>query len=251
MTNRSLVLKNLIIVPALVRLVAKEVHCRVFDAAGLFSLVLEMLQAVGLVPSRGEDIKGDLSSDRVSSMSKCQLSLTITHFHCKNQGRDSRQPSIRKLLLEHGNKFFSNLVLLVVSFILIPLLHTRIPPHRTNINHPIPKLHKRAPLKRDLQIRNIMQNKPNQLLILFLPNPLNEAMGGERDAHFVGCEPVLGEAEVEHGRYGSGGSAELLLLLGEVGAADEADGYFLAEVVEELEHFGGYGLSYVSCDLFN
>lgn len=61
-------------------------------------------------------------------------------------------------------------------------------------------------------------------------------------AELVGCQAVLGEAEVEERGYVDGRGAELFLLLDEVGAADEADGAFLTEGGEEGEHFGGDGL---------
>lgn len=128
-----------------------------------------------------------------------------------------------------------------------PLLITRIPPHRTNINHPIPELHKRAPLHRQLQIRDIMQDELDQLLVLLLADPRDEGLRREFLAQLVGREAVLREAEVEHGCDGDVGAegAELLLLFGEVGAADEADGAFLAEGGEEGEDFGGYVLGVV------
>lgn len=63
--NRARVLVNLIVVAALVRLVAKEVDGAVLDAADLL-LGFHVLQAVRLVPARGEDVEGDLAADGVS-----------------------------------------------------------------------------------------------------------------------------------------------------------------------------------------
>lgn len=57
------VLVNLVVVAALEGLVAKEVDGGVLDAVGLLGLVLEVLQAVGLVPAGGEDVEGDLAAD--------------------------------------------------------------------------------------------------------------------------------------------------------------------------------------------
>lgn len=65
MSYRAWILKDLIIVAALVCLVAKEVNLRVLDARDIF-LVGQVLQAVGLVPAGGEDVEGDLSADGVS-----------------------------------------------------------------------------------------------------------------------------------------------------------------------------------------
>jgi hypothetical protein len=61
--NGPLVLVNLIVVAADGRLVAKEVDGGVVDAVGLLGLVLEVREAVGLVPAVREDVKGDLATD--------------------------------------------------------------------------------------------------------------------------------------------------------------------------------------------
>lgn len=55
---------DLIVVSSLVSLVTKEVNCGVFNTARLLGLVLEMLQAVGLVPPGREHIEGYLAADR-------------------------------------------------------------------------------------------------------------------------------------------------------------------------------------------
>lgn len=84
-----------------------------------------------------------------------------------------------------------------------------------------------------------MQDKVGQLLVLVLADPLDEAVGGQRLAQLVRGQAVLGEAVVKEGGDGhAGGLAELLFLLDEVGAADEADGALLAESLEEVEDFG-------------
>lgn len=58
-----LVVVDLPVVAALHGLVAEEVDRGVLDAAGPLGLVLEVLQAVRLVPARGEDVEGDLAAD--------------------------------------------------------------------------------------------------------------------------------------------------------------------------------------------
>lgn len=80
----------------------------------------------------------------------------------------SRQTQMPKLLPQHTDELLADLVFQIMNLILIPLLRTRIPPNRTNINHSIPKLHKRAPLDRDIQIRDIMQYKIHQFFVLGL-----------------------------------------------------------------------------------
>lgn len=59
------VLEDLVVVAALVGLVAEEVDGAVLDAADLL-LGFDVLQAVGLVPASGEDVKGDLAADGVT-----------------------------------------------------------------------------------------------------------------------------------------------------------------------------------------
>src|SRR5450432_244525 len=155
---------------------------------------------------------------------------------------DSRQSQIRKFLLELLNKLLPYLMHLIKRLILIPLLNASIPAHGRHINHAIPKLDKRAPLDRQLEIRNIMQHEFDQGLILLLADPFDKRVRGERHAHLVGRQAILGKAKVEERRDGDGRRADLFLLLCEVGAADEADGYFVAQGGEEGQHGGRDGL---------
>jgi len=60
--HRPSILINLIIVAAFVRLVSKEMNSRVVNPTD-FLLCFEMLQAVCLVPSGGEDVEGDLTTN--------------------------------------------------------------------------------------------------------------------------------------------------------------------------------------------
>ena len=161
--------------------------------------------------------------------------------------RYSRQTQVRKLLLQCLNERLPNLVLQIILLILIPLLHRGITTNGRDIDHAIPELHERPSLDRDVEVRDIVEHEPNQLLVAVFSNPLDEAVACQWDTHAVGCEAVLGEAEVKHCGDGDGLRAELFLLFCQVGAADEADGYFVAELGEELEHFGGSGLGDVRC----
>jgi len=47
-------------------LVAEEVNGGIVDASWQVLLVLDVVEAVRLVPALGEDVEGDLASDRVS-----------------------------------------------------------------------------------------------------------------------------------------------------------------------------------------
>ncbi len=74
MSNRLLVLVDLVIVSSLVGLVTKEVYGGVLLAAVGAGLVLEMLEAIGLIPTRWEDVEGDLASDGVAVLvSRCSV----------------------------------------------------------------------------------------------------------------------------------------------------------------------------------
>lgn len=63
MTDGAGVGVDFVVVAALEGLVAEKVDGLVGDAVGLLGLVLEVLQAVGLVPAGGEDIEGDLATN--------------------------------------------------------------------------------------------------------------------------------------------------------------------------------------------
>lgn len=82
-TNGAGVDVDLVVIAALAGLVAEEVDVGVFDAAGLLGLVLKVLQAVRLVPTRREDVEGDLATDREASLiwqvSLCYF-LPFLHF---------------------------------------------------------------------------------------------------------------------------------------------------------------------------
>ena len=65
MSNGARVFVDLIIISSDESLVAEEVDGLVFDTRdALFSL--DVLQAVGLIPTSGEDIERDLTTDRVA-----------------------------------------------------------------------------------------------------------------------------------------------------------------------------------------
>ena len=69
MPCRPLILIDFIVVPALVRVVAKEVDRRVLDTADVL-FFFEMMQAISLVPSGGEGVEGDLAADGIAVMMK-------------------------------------------------------------------------------------------------------------------------------------------------------------------------------------
>lgn len=256
MPDGARVLVDLVVVAALIRLVAKEVDSGILDPAGEVLLVFHVLETVCLVPAAGEEVKGDLTADGVAIIHKQEsrqlvpfrgvrarlpLGKTVEDGEWKKQKekKNSRQTKIREFLLDSSDKRLPYAVLQVILLVLVPLGHRRIPANRTDIDHTIPELDKRASLLRQVQVGNVVQDEFGQLFVFLLADPGDEAVRGEGHAHAVGRQTVLGEAKVEEGGYGDGGGAELFLLLDEVGAADEADGDFVAESGEELEHFGG------------
>lgn len=156
--------------------------------------------------------------------------------------RDVREAKVRELGLNSLHELLADLVLEIEFLVVVALLHSSIPSNGAHVDHAIPELHEGTSLDRNVQIRNIVQDETNKLLVVFFANVLDEAVAREGHSHADGGQAVLGEAVVEEGCDGDAGSSELLLLLCEVGAADEADGDFVAEGGEELEHFRGDGL---------
>ena len=108
----------------------------------------------------------------------------------------------------------------------------------------IPELNKCPRLLRAINIRNIPQTKIDQLLILLLPQPSNKAITSQLLPQSNSSQSILSKAEIEEAGDGYRGRAKLFLLLHEIGTADEADGAFVAEGGEELQHFGGDGLEW-------
>ena len=63
MANRSGILINLVVVAALERLVAEEMYSLVVHSTWHVLVVLDVLQAVCLVPACWKDVEGDLTAD--------------------------------------------------------------------------------------------------------------------------------------------------------------------------------------------
>lgn len=148
-----------------------------------------------------------------------------------------------KLLAERGNHRFADLGLLIVGFKIVTFLVARVTADGGDVDHAVAELNKRAALDGDVEVGNVVQAEVGKLLPLVLADPLDEAVGRELLAQLVRRQAVLGEAVVEEGDNGDASRlAELLLLLDQVGATDEADGALLAEGGEEGEHLGRSGL---------
>lgn len=123
-----------------------------------------------------------------------------------------------------------------------------------------------VPLDGDVEVGDVVQDEPDELLVLFLAEPLDKALRLELLAETDRSQAVLGKAKVKvvgdcssspnrafsannvrqrHRERGSGGELTVLSVdgkllgdLGEVGSADEADHGLLANLLEEVEHLG-------------
>lgn len=212
---------------------------RVLDAAGALGIILQMLETVGLIPARGEDIEGDLAADRVAVR---EVSMALSPGNVESSSaptQNSRQIQAGELLLQGRDELLPDVMLLVVRLVLVSLRHARVPPDGAHVDHAVPELDKGAPLDGDVQVRHVVQDELDQLLVLRLADPLDEAVRRQGHAALEGREPVFGKAEIEEGGDRDLGRAELLLLLGHVAAAYIADGAFLAERGKEGEHLCG------------
>lgn len=155
----------------------------------------------------------------------------------------ARQSQVAETLLESLDELLSNSSLLVESLKVVSLLCASIATNRGDIDHAVSELNKGSALDGDIQIGDVVQAEVDELLVLVLANPLDEAVGLQRRAKLEGRQSILGEAEVEElGDAHAGGLAELLLLLSEVGAADVASRALGAEGLKESENLGGGGL---------
>lgn len=154
-TDGPRILIDLIVVSALVGLVAKEVNGSVRDTTGLLGLVLEVLQAVGLVPAGGEDVERDLAADAEG------------------------QAKVTEALAQLADERLADLVDLVVGLVVVALLRARVPADRRHVDHAVAELDEGAALDGDVQVGNVVQDEGHELLVLRLTNPLDEAVGGK------------------------------------------------------------------------
>jgi hypothetical protein len=141
-----------------------------------------------------------------------------------------------KLLAQDGHELVTDLVLLVVALKLVSLHDAGISANRAHVDHTVSELDKGTALDGDVEVGHVVQDELDQLLVVFFTDVADEGLRLEGQARLVGRQAVLGEAEVEERGHSDGAGAELLLLLGEVAAADEANGDLLSERGEESQH---------------
>jgi hypothetical protein len=170
------VVVDLVVVAALEGLVAEEMDGGVLDSAGLLCVVLEVLKAVGLVPASGEDIKRDLAANGVSD-----LSCMGQHFFQsidRSSFQHSRQAKVGESLLELCNEGLTDLVLLVIGLVLASLAVGDVTADGADVDHAVTELNEGAALEGDVEVRNVVQDEVDELFVLLLANPLDEAVGG-------------------------------------------------------------------------
>lgn len=126
-----------------------------------------------------------------------------------------------------------------VRFELVSLVDTRASSDRANVDHSVAELNKGSTLLGELHIRNVFQTEVHQILVLILAQPLNEAVAGKSLAQTNCRQTILGKAEVEETGDIDRRGTKLLLLLDQVGTANEANGTLVAQLRKELEHFRG------------
>lgn len=256
MTDRAGVGVDLKIVATGEALVTEEVDGLVLDAGNIL-LGLDVLQAVSLVPTGGEDIEGDLAADGVA-VAERWLKLNI-HGVYRSVDANLRETIVGELLLQGFDHIPTDVVDLIITksivsrnvpacpaisasiagssgvnirLELIPLLHAGITSNGADIDHAISELNESTTLPGQLDVGNITKAEIGEILVLLLAEPLNEAVAVQRLAQAPGHEAVLGETEIEQAGDFGGSIAQLLLLLNVVGAAD-LNGVFQLDSTED------------------
>jgi hypothetical protein len=158
----------------------------------------------------------------------------------KLAGKNIRQAQMTEPLPQLLHKRLPHLVHLVVRLKLLPLVIAGIPTNWRHVDHAVAELQERAALDGDVEVGDVVQDEVDQLLVLLLADPLDEAGRGQRLTRLERRKAVLGEAEVEEALYRHAVGAQLFLLLGQVGTADVAYRALLAEAGEEVQHLGGH-----------
>jgi len=99
------------------------------------------------------------------------------------------------------------------------------------------------PLDGRVNIGNVVQDEPGQLLVLFLSDMTDETLASELFSHLVSGQTVLSKSIVERVDGTGTGNGELFLDLDEVGTTNKGDDTFFSQVLKKLDHLGFGGLS--------
>ncbi|KAI3487832.1 hypothetical protein L1887_48207 [Cichorium endivia] len=225
MTDRPGVLKDLVVVAALVGLVAEKVDlvpaellCR-GASVSLAVVDRHVAQRIRLVPSVRKDVKRDLTANR------------------------ERKPIVAKLLLERIDKGVADVVDLVVLFKLDSLLDAGVPADGRDIDHAVPEFDEGAAHDGQIEVGDVLEAELGELLVPFLAEPADEALRGEQLAIAEAGETVFGKDVVELGDKVGCADLELFAHLFEVATTHNADDAVLAELGEESLEFGRDGLA--------
>ena len=160
-TYRSLGREDLKIVTAFICLVPEKVDGR--------KVLVKELKAVGFVPAAREDVEGNLATDRKS------------------------QIQVSKLLLQRCDHGFTDTCFEIVFLEGITLLLTAVPTDGGHVEHPVPEFDEGPSFHRDLEVRNVVQDKIDETLQLGFPHVGLKTLDGQQLLSLVCDQPVLGE----------------------------------------------------------
>jgi hypothetical protein len=139
-TNRPLIAVDLIIITTLIRLITKEMNRLVIDAVLPLLLLRDKVQAVRLVPARGEDVEADLPADGV-----CEA-------------------VVRERLFQRAHHGGADVVLDVVLLVLVALLGGGVAADGRDVDHAVAELDEGAALDGDVEVGDVVQDPERNML---------------------------------------------------------------------------------------
>lgn len=209
MAGDTLVVVDLVVVAAKLGLVAEKVD-------SVEALVLDVSEAVSLVPSSGENVKRDLTTNGVS------------------------EREVREASFECGDHIGTDVVFFIVFLEIVALLDAGITANRRDVYQTLAKLNKSTANHGEVELTKVSKDELDEFVVFGLSDPLNEALGLDSLAKLVGLEAVLAETVVKHV---FDIVAKLFFLFGQVRAAHEANSAFLAKLCEHILNFRSNGLT--------
>mmetsp|Transcript_87863 Transcript_87863/g.253415 ORF Transcript_87863/g.253415 Transcript_87863/m.253415 type:complete len:233 (+) Transcript_87863:191-889(+) len=200
MSDRARRLVDLIVVAALEGLVPEKVD--------LIEVTLgQITQAISLVPTRREQVEGDLPAD--------------------GEG----QVQVRELLSHLCHHVFPNIVRQIELLELVALLSAAVPADRRQVQHALTELDEGPSLDGDVEVGNVPQGPVDDPLQVLFTEMSDDTRLADLLAVFVREQSVLGEAVVKHVRA----VPQLLLLLVQVRPSDHADANPFAQRLQVLD----------------
>mmetsp|Transcript_17490 Transcript_17490/g.36697 ORF Transcript_17490/g.36697 Transcript_17490/m.36697 type:complete len:247 (+) Transcript_17490:275-1015(+) len=205
MTNSPLRSKDLIIISALESFVAKEVNL-------IKILLLQKFKAIRLVPSSGENIERDLSTNTKG------------------------QVEISKLLLHRFHHVFANVSLEINFFIVVAFFAGAVASNWRYVHHTAAEFDEGPSLDWNINISKVLQRPIHDSLDVVLSQKFGNGLNFLKFSIFVGHKPIL--TEIVRKNLGNA-LTKLLLLFGQIGSPHDADCDFLGELLHESHHVGG------------